>query len=278
MQSALFFDWYAASIDSTPDIVINTLKLSYPNESLEPCRANNGFTHADKLVDPSGDTVLTFWYGGCQQGSKVFVFASGQYAQRFSEVVRFDFPDHELVRADVAIDYDDEGVYLSLMKHGIRTSRAVSVKNRFIGEAGSEFAQSSSDGRSLYIGSRSSVSMIRIYEKGKKDDKTRPNWVRSEFEFKPKGSEARLYYAKASLSQIVSATKLGKAFFSALGVAVSAVAVAAGTVRVKSCHDRAFEYLIRQYQNTIKKQLAIVGGCPYAFVDSLTKHENWIND
>ena len=260
MLNNLFFDWYSASVDASPDYIVGMLKTVYKTSTLEPARPQNGFTHGDRLVSPSGDTLITLWYGGAQQGTRTLVFASGVHADKFAHSIRDLFPDHELVRADPAIDYDEEGAYLSLARHGLRSSRAVSVGNRFIGEAGTEFSPHTARGRSLYFGSRSSVSMIRVYEKGKKDDKTRPNWVRAEFEFKPKNIEARLYYAKASISEIVSATRLGRAFFGTLGVAVSLPSVPAGTVRVETDHERAMRALRAQYHNTIHKELALNGG------------------
>jgi len=102
--------------------------------------------------------------------------------------------------------------------------------------------------------------MIRIYEKGKKDDKTRPDWVRSEFEFKPKGAVARSYYAKASIQEIVGSTKLGRAFFAALGVSVKVSPVKPGTVRVKTDHQRAMDHLRVQYHKTIMRELELNGG------------------
>lgn len=250
----LFFDWYSASIDSPPDSIIEVLKSAFPYGTLEPDRPRHGFTHGDKLVDQAGETIASLWYGGSRQGTNVYVFASGSAAVPFSELVRSAYPDHELVRADVAIDYDESGAYLSLFDHGIKTCRSVSLKDRFIGPAGSERLLDCSEGRSIYLGSRSSVSMIRIYEKGKKDDKTRPDWVRAEFEFKPKNRIARLHYAKASIQEIASATKLGRAFFPALGVAVQAAALSPGTVRVKTDHDRAMEHLLKQYGKTLLRE------------------------
>lgn len=260
MLENLFFDWYSASVDASPDHVIAMLKTVYKTAVLEPARPQNGFTHADKLVAPDGDTLITLWYGGSRQGTNVLVFASGSHADKFAHAIRGLFPDHELVRADPAIDYDEYGAYLSLFQHGLKSSRSVGVKNRFIGEAGSEFALEHDVGRTLYLGSRSSVSMIRIYEKGKKDDKTRPNWVRAEFEFKPKGVDARKYYAKASIQEIVCSTKLGRAFFPALGVALQVPPVSPGTVRVKTDHERAMEHLRTQYHNIIQAELKLNGG------------------
>lgn len=260
MHLNLFFDWYAASIPSKIDAIINSFMPFYENCVLEITSARNGYTHADNFVNQHGEVVLTFYYGGAQQGDKVFAFASGSNASRFSDVVRECYPEHLLVRADVAIDFDEKGAWESLYGLAVKTSEANCLGNRYIGTAGAELADEDEKGRTIYVGSRSSVSMIRVYEKGKKDDKTRPNWVRAEFEFKPQGAEARAYFANASLIEIVNATKLGKYFFSALGAQNIMISCRPGTIRTKSDHDRALAHLIKQYRNVLMVELQRQGG------------------
>ena len=260
MQDSLFFDWYSASIPCSPNTVSSVFSATYPHCVWEITKPKNGYTHADALVDQHGETILTMFYGGANQGLNTFAFASGIHAASFAINVRSAFPDHELVRADVAVDYDEGGAWHSLYGHSVSVSAAVSVMNRYIGRAGAEVSVEEKQGRSLYLGSRSSPSMIRVYEKGKKDDRSRPDWVRAEFEFKPKGSDARRFYAKASILEIISSTKLGRRFFSTLGAAVTASPCAPGTVRVKTSHQQTMEHLIKQYGKVLLKELEIRGG------------------
>lgn len=269
MVENLFFDWYSASIDACIEVVQATLIEYYPHCTLEPASARHGYERADKFVDQAGETMVTFMYGGDSQGSRVLVFGTGANAHKFAMVVRDAFPDHQLVRADVALDFDEAGAYQSLFNHGIKISRQVSVSDRYVGPAGAELADHCPKGRTLYLGSRTSVSMMRIYEKGKKDDPTRPNWSRVEFEFKPKNEPARLYYAKASLAEIVSATKLGQSYFTALGAAVTTPSVRPGTVRVPTSQERAMGALKRQYMATMLKQLELCGGDLHQFALTL---------
>lgn len=168
MQSALFFDWYSASIQAPVETVVGLLHLAYNGHVWEIATPRHGYERSDKLVNPAGETVLQIMYGGLSQGSKVHVSSSGSHAQRFAYAVRKAFPVHEVVRADVAIDYDNQGAWRSLYTQGVAVATATSVSNRFIGKAETENHDITDSGRSLYIGSRSSVSMIRIYEKAKK--------------------------------------------------------------------------------------------------------------
>ena len=269
MKESLFFDWYSASIDCHISDAQSVIRKHYPTADLAIARPQHGYTHADRLVDQRGETLVTFMYGGKSQGSRVHVFATGAAAPKFASVVRDEFPDHHLTRADVALDYDEPGAWPSLYGHGVKVSHQRSITNRYVGPASCEADETTVHGRTLYIGSRSSVSMLRIYEKGKKDDRTRPNWVRVEYEFKPSKEAARLYYAKASPSEILSATKLGVAFYGLLGAVVKASPVPAGTIRAPTSHARALEALKRQYAATMLKQLEICGGDIHTFALSL---------
>lgn len=259
MLNNLFFDWYSASVDASPNYLITMLKTVYKTVTLEPARPKYGYTHSDRALLPDGKTAFTLLYGGATQGTNTLVYSSGDNAHKFALTIRDLFPDHELTRADIAIDFDDGGAYLSLFQHGIRAARSVGVSNSFIGEAGTELSEHTVRGRTLYLGSRSSASMVRIYEKGKKDDKTRPDWVRAEMEIKPQNRDARYALAKASILEMVGSTRLGRAFYSALGdVPVSAIRP--GTVRSKTDHDRAMDALRSQYHNTIAEELRRNGG------------------
>ena len=95
-------------------------------------------THSDKLVNPAGEAVLQLMYGGSSQRDKVHVVSSGVHAHRFAYAFRKAFPEHEVTRADVAIDYDEQGAWRSLCGHGLAVATATSVSNTFIGESGTE--------------------------------------------------------------------------------------------------------------------------------------------
>jgi len=263
----LFFDWYACSIDASIESVIQGIWNHYPHATLEIARPKNGFSHADCLVLPSGEPVCTFMYGRVSQ--YVFVFSSGAHADPFSRVVRCAFPDHMLVRADVAMDFDEPGAYLSLFEQGLKAAESVFVSTRYVGPALSERSEDCRVGRTLYLGSRASVGMMRIYEKGKKDCPDRPDWVRVELEFKPKNPAARRYYASASPLEMVSSIKLSRAFFEPLGGLVESASVRPGTIRRPTDLDRTLEHLKKQYGRTLQQLLHDLDYDAEAFVHFL---------
>lgn len=263
----LFFDWYACTIESSVESVIEQIWKHYPQATLEISRPRNGYSHADCLVLPSGEPVCTFMYG--RISNFPFVVSSGVHAEKFSRVVRQAFPVHKLVRADVAIDFDEPGAYLSLFNHGIATAESVSVSTRYVGPALAERAEDCQAGRTLYLGSRSSVGMMRIYEKGKKDSPDRPDWVRVEFEFKPKNNDARYHYATATPLEIVSAMKLPRAFFALLCDLVASASVRPGTIRQPTDRERTLEHLKKQYGRTLQQLLHDLDFDAEAFVHFL---------
>lgn len=269
MEEFLVFDWYSASIPSCPEVVDVLLRRHYPLCVWEIAKASNGFTHSDNLVDQYGSVVLNMSYGGTSQGANTFVAASGGNAERFAHVVRLEFPDHFLVRADVRLDFDEGGAWVTLYGHGYNIAKKHSIKPRFIGAPETERDLISDDGRSLYIGSRSSVGMVRVYEKGKKDDKSRPDWVRCELEFKPKGHDARLFYAKATKTQILSATRVGRQFFDAFLDTLPMSPCSAHPVKTKTDHENSMEHVKAQYKNVFLAELELCGGSFELFARSI---------
>ncbi|MEM2002272.1 MAG: replication initiation factor domain-containing protein [Candidatus Methanomethylicaceae archaeon] len=263
----LFFDWYACTVEASVESLIQGIWDHYPHATLELARARNGFSHADCLVLPTGEAVCTFMYG--RVSDFPFVFSSGVHADQFARVVRHAFPEHKLVRADVAMDFDEPGAYLSLFDQGIRAAESVAVSTRYVGPALSERAAECAAGRTLYLGSRSSVGMMRIYEKGKKDCPDRPDWVRVEFEFKPKNAEARYHYAAASPLEMVSAMKLPRAFFESLVDLAESGSVRPGTIRRPTDQDRTLEHLKKQYRKTLQQLLHDLDYDAEAFVHFL---------
>lgn len=261
MDKFLIFDWYAASINADVKGIIAYWKLAFPLDTLEPAKPRNGYSHSDVFVNPQGQTTLSLLYGGKSQGSKVFCVASGDKSERFANWVRSAYPNHELVRADIAIDFNMPEAWVTLYALGYSYATIHKLVEHYQGQSQSALVDSpEAAGRTLYLGSRSSVAMIRIYEKGKKDNPSLPDWVRVELEFKPKKEEARLAYAKASKLEIISGVKWVKAFFSSLGTSEATRPCSPGTVRALTDHEKTINHLRTQYKNTLSTQLELLGG------------------
>lgn len=252
------FDYYTAGIEAGADRVIETLAGTYQMADLLPDRPQNGYERACKLV--TGDlTHARIQWGGPSVGTRVWASASGTEAPAFAGTVRQSFPDHALLRADVAIDYCEPGAWDSLSALALEVADRFQLKVKHLGDFHRE-----KDGRTLYIGSRQSPVMQRVYEKGKQTGGD-PDHVRCELELKPKNAAARAVYASASPEQMWGASRWTSFVLRVLQGSDAPMLAPPGTVRQKSDDERALEFMARQYGKILRKKLEALGGDVEAF-------------
>lgn len=253
IENQLFFDWYSAAVDVGFKLFADAFKRDHEWLHIEPARPRNGYERAYAFVGGDGVARLTTMFGGASQGSKLNCTATGEHSPAFASWLRSRFPVHEVVRTDVAIDFDEPAAWLSLHGLGSAAAKAHKLKTQYIGPSGMETSPDpdSPDGRTLRVGSRKSVSYARIYEKGKKDNQDFPNWVRLEFEFKPQTYGARVRYASASPAEIMASTKLGRYLLFQLGHTVPVRPCAPGAVWVKPDYEKSLDYLSDKFAKTL---------------------------
>ena len=269
MENRLIYDWYSCSVDLSPSFLRTKIISNYDMADWVSSVPKNGYLYSESLM--RGDTKLCqIFYGGDSQGTMVFCEATGEAAPMFAELMRADIP-HRVSRVDIAIDFNEPMAWVNMHTYGVFLANRYGLKDKFIGSSGSECLDSADiDGRSLYLGSRQSVGYVRMYEKGKKDNPDKPNWVRFEYEFKPKG-DARYKYSTASKAEILSSTKHGS---DALKFFLSETAMrpcAAGTVRVLPDRERTLRALRRQYGAFIRSELETAGGCVNTVMTEILK-------
>lgn len=257
MLESLFFDWYACGISEKPEKIMSLLGASYPLGTWEYSKPKQGYLNGSQLLSPDMKPYCTLWWGGGSQGSMVHAFATGSAANAFASVVRACFPMHRLSRADIAVDFNESGAWVSLHSMAAALHKGGFIRNRpaYHGEVGQEGVDTPcGPGRTLYLGSRQSVHYVRLYEKGKKDNKKYPDWVRAEVEFKPRG-EARYAYASASPAEMLAATALGSELLRILLNGFAVRPCAAGAVREASDMERSSAALLAQWSPFIRRLL-----------------------
>lgn len=257
MTSSLFFDWYACSLDHNPDRIMAELLLSYPYGTWEFVKAKNGYSDARSLIMPDLSVAATLWWGGSSQGAAVFAFATGSNAHTFATVIRSLYPVHRLVRADIAVDFNEPGAWSSLhsLAHYLHENKFVRSAPHYVGELGMESVDSPHvKGRTIYLGSRQSVHMARFYEKGKKDNPSMPDWCRVEVEFKPR-NDARYAYASATPAECLAATSLGSKLLLVLLNSSALRPCPAGAVRSLTDFERSANALVAQWSPFIRRLL-----------------------
>lgn len=247
------FDYYTASIEAKPDWVLDHLAGSFECSDVTPTTPKNGYERAYNVV--RGDSVLArVQWGGSSVGKRVWASASGDRAPAFAAVVRDEFRGHNLLRADVAIDYCEPGAWDSLYALGLETADKFGLKVKHVGDYHRE-----QDGRTLYIGSRTSAAMNRIYEKGKQTGGD-PDHVRAELELKPQNAKAKQVYAYASPEQMWMATRWTQHVLKVLTGADGMQPAPPGTIRQLTDDERALEFMAKQYGNILRRKLEVLGG------------------
>lgn len=247
------FDYYTASIDTKADAVLGFLESSYDLSEVQATTPRNGYERAYKLV--RGDRVLsTVMFGGKGVGERVWASATGENASEFADLIRSEFRGHNLLRADVAIDYCESGAWDSLYQHAVETADRHRLKVEHRGDY-----HRGIDGRTVYIGSRKSSAFQRTYEKGKQTGGN-PDHVRVELELKPQNPKAKLVYSYASPEQMLLATRWTQDYYRVLEGLTGIRPAPPGTIRKKSDDDRALEFMARQYGNVLRRKLEEMGG------------------
>lgn len=257
------FDYYTASIDASPNDVVGFLESSYDLASVQAVTPRNGYERAYRIVRGE-ETLCTTMYGGVSVGSGVWASASGERAPEFAGHVRGMYPSHNLLRADVAIDYCEPEAWDSLYRHAIKIADLHGLKVQHQGDY-----HRAVDGRTVYIGSRKSAAFQRTYEKGKQTGGD-PDHVRVELELKPQNKKARAAYSKASPELMLMATRWTQDYYRILEGLTGVRPAPPGTIRTKSDDERALEFMAKQYGPILRRKLESLGGDMDSFARFIT--------
>ncbi len=248
-------DWYSASIvdDRWAGHYMGKAFADFLGSELEAVvregKPFNGYETCWEVCDSSSEPVLKVLHGGIN--SWVFLHGGSDNAPLARDFLDSYAVDHLVSRVDVAIDFFGDHAFNRLtellkdlaLRRGLKVS---TVGDWLLGK----------DGRTLYLGSRSSEACFRIYEKGKerlaKNDieHADPRWVRCELELKPKKERRR---------QLSTVSIEGMWGWSAWTQEVYELLTGCGVERIEvdtnsfSSLDRALAYLVRQYGNSLER-------------------------
>lgn len=242
----MIFDWYQAAVEHHPDTVLGVLNNHFSGSSVEQERAANGYEYACKIV--RGETVLARAQWGGNTGGRVQVKSTGIDAPDMAELCRSTWAqDHLVQRCDVAIDYDDEQAF------EILRGAAVSIADKHSLNLGNKGDWERGKGRTLYIGSRQSPVMARIYEKGweLRQKGISPNasldLARIEYEFKPKKERARRLFAFLTPEEMLGGSRWSRELADVVHGLTLVPITGLGTVKRCSDRDRAINFAAKQY-------------------------------
>ena len=259
------FDYYSASVPRIPEVVFDALKTGLSDVVSDIQQEPKGmlnYERAHSFLSPSGERVCMLLSGG--SNGAPHIRASGMYSERVAGLIRASWRDHRVSRLDVAEDFDGPGTWHRLESLCLNVARGAGLKVTQYGDFRKDRDESS--GRTWYFGSRQSLAMVRLYEKGKQmDAKARygeppvsPDWCRLELELKPQNRDAKERAARLEPSQCWGVSHWTRK--------LSQRVLAADVERVRMTMERetddvrALRHMIEQYGAVMDRVASQMGG------------------
>ncbi|MFB9870939.1 replication initiation factor domain-containing protein, partial [Acetobacter farinalis] len=259
------FDYYSASVPRIPEVVFDTLKTGLSDVVSDIQQEPKGmlnYERAHSFLSPSGERVCMLLSGG--SNGAPHIRASGMYSERVAGLIRASWRDHRVSRLDVAEDFDGPGTWHRLESLCLSVARSAGLKVTQCGDFREDRDETS--GRTWYFGSRQSLAMVRLYEKGKQmaskarygEPPASPDWVRLELEMKPQNRDA-----KERAARLTPAQCWGVSHWTAkLSQRVLAADVERVKMTIERDHDdiRALRHMIEQYAGVMDRVSDQLGG------------------
>lgn len=236
------WDWYSATLKNGPDEVLPVLLSGFDLSSLEPCRGVHSYARGVQVK--RGDRVFCRAYWGGVNGEHVHVQSSGADSPGVVDLLRSNFPEHRVSRADAREDYSAPGAWELLTSAALAVADEHEVKVEHAGDH-----HRAKDGRSFYFGGREALVRVVVYEKGKQLGMD-PHWVRLEVRVRPKGA-GKAALATAQPSQLMGASMWTTSLANRIGVPEIERLQVRDPFQ-PSDEDRAIHWMLRQYGEAIE--------------------------
>lgn len=217
-------------------------------------RGFHNFGHRLAFKDSSGSEVGSVMWGG-KQADRSMIEVKGEQSPRVVEALRSRYP-HRTTRVDSCADFDRPGAFERLLG----ACMAVKRRHRLVGERQGDWEDFPERGRTQYLGSRQSVTRLRLYEKGKQPEYlhlSRPEWVRAEVQVRP-AKEAKTTFSALSPVEVWGASTWTRELAGEI-LSDHIDPHPAGTVYKKTSLDQRLHWLCRQYGGTLMELYAEVG-------------------
>ncbi len=200
------FDAYSATTTTAKyDDMIRVLVYAGGLPAMHKMRQSKGFhTFGERLgvSNEQGVEWASIMWGG-SQGDRVMIEVKGEPTPKAVEAIRNRF-SHRCTRVDACADFDAPGSFESLLA----ACQDVKQGHRLKGEKQGDWDDFPELGRTLYLGARSSVCRVRLYEKGKQPEYRhldRPEWTRIEVQVRP-AKEAKTAFSALSPIEVWGAS------------------------------------------------------------------------
>lgn len=168
------WDWYQATLpDHRPQAVTGALLRAWELADVVPGRPKNGYEQGANIA--RGDHVLASVWWGNNPG--VHVIGTGEDAPTVAAVLQ-DLGGHRVTRADSCVDWVQSGLFdrIAYQLADYAATHGITINQQGDWVRG--------EGRTLYLGARSSPVQLVVYEKGYESGGD-TNWVRAEVRIRP---------------------------------------------------------------------------------------------
>jgi len=265
-------DWFGATPLANPERLIAAISTSLNGIDIARVVRSRGqytYHHLDTALDGLGVRVFDVLSGG--SNSAPHLRSSGHYAEPVAQALRLNFPGFALTRADLALDFCSPGAWDSLRAECQAIATEFGIKWAVLGDDRPEGVRDPLQGRTFYMGSRSSPVFLRGYEKGLQllsagvvlspgEEPPSPHHVRVELEFKPQKREAKLRAASLSYQQMWGSSPWSRATLRRiLGLDVERIVL---NQRKVSEAARASRHAAVQYRKAFQEYIEQNGGDP----------------
>lgn len=200
------------------------------------------FGHRLAVKDESGFEVGSVQWGGFQD-DRLMIEVKGERTPGAVEAIRARFP-HRCTRVDACADFDAPAAFEKLYE----ACRVVKRRRNIIGGKAGDWEDFPEKGRTLYLGAKTSVTRMRLYEKGKQPEYlhlNRPDWSRIEVQVRP-AKDAKAAFSALSPVEVWGASSWSRE------VAASVLAEhvdphPAGTTYRLTERESALRWMCKQY-------------------------------
>lgn len=261
------FDYYAATVredefGTYPDRLVTLLEAELRAKSVEVAKGRYGYDNSATLYNAERERLALVYYGGRNRWPHAL--GSGEKAPGVATAIRLRFPHGHLVtRADVCIDFDGEGCFDRLRSALVDVADRRDLKVTHAGDW-----HRLEDGRTVYVGSKSSPQYVRLYEKGKERQQVTgklPEGVsvdltRIELVNQPHKPAKRFWAASATEEEMWGTSLWTQE--AARSVLDLDIARAARGVWSEPNDARTLSHLVRQYSALMAREAERQGGYP----------------
>lgn len=273
----MIFDHYQIGVNLGPETVIRDLKTFFKDSDSEPAKPHHGYEYCRNIVRGGTRLASVSWGGNTGDAVKVEVSGSS-YPHDFACWAQEHHDWHNrfyVQRADIAIDFDEEKAFEIIQRMARNVAEEHGLKLDYRGDWDRGI------GRTLYLGARQSPNYLRIYEKGYEQRQkgiipdASTDWVRVEFELKPKGKIMRQQFACMSPEQMLGGAQWVVDVLQCLTDSDVQRFTGMGSVHRKTDDERAIRHMMKQYNSRVQSMIKTKGGWDQ-FTDYLAElHEEF---